>query len=429
MADLDLINANPGDVVVSLADVLELLQSALNSAELQELSTELIARRTTFVQAGDVITAELMNQMLADIGNLQARVADLENGVPSQEAPKIIFVNPNNGVRIGETLTVIGDNLAPATLTSVRIGNRVVTAFGGSSQGKKLTFIVPPMLGIGENGADVTLEISNNFGSDDILVHVLPSVPQDLTANITLTYSDIPEEELQPNTTYPVTLQLSAFTTLEADFEISTIIDGDAGWSAVVDGDEIITIPRSSQNAFITDIVLLVTAGPSGSASLSVRIEAVDYPDQNRTSTGLPLVIGDTPEVNTDIALSAQNIPPANFNAATNTFLLSQSQIVPFVLQFSIVLYPQETGESDADFIAKNTYTFSAPTITPQGPWSLTHQLPQTVIATPTTQLVSFTFQLTRGSSPLTTSQLRFQASRNGSDEPPFELLYSLTNA
>ena len=142
MPELNLLNANPGDVVVPLADVLELLQSALNSSELQELTTELIARRTTFVQAGDVITAELMNQVLADIGNLQARVAELENGIPSQEAPRIFFVDPNTGVRIGETLTVIGENLAPSNLTSVRIGNRTVSAFSGSSQGKSLTQVL-----------------------------------------------------------------------------------------------------------------------------------------------------------------------------------------------------------------------------------------------------------------------------------------------
>ncbi|MCR6650129.1 MAG: hypothetical protein NVV73_00910 [Cellvibrionaceae bacterium] len=429
MAELNLSNANPGDVVVPLADVLELLQTALNTAELQQLSTELIARRTTFVQAGDVITAELMNQVLADIGNLQARVADLENGIPSQEAPRIIFVNPNTGVRIGETLTVIGENLAPANLTSVRIGNRAITAFSGSSSGKTLAFAVPPMLGISQNGSDVLLTISNDFGSDDILVRVLPSLPQNLTANMVLTYVDFPQEELEPNTTYTVTLRLSAFTTLEADFAILPSLDGDAGWSVVVDGDDTITVPRSQQQPFITDIDLLVTTGASGSASLTVQVEAVEYPDQNRTSTGLPLAIGDTPEVNTDIALSAQNIPPGSFNTATSTFLVNQGQTVPFVLQFDIEFYPQETGESAADFAAKNTYVFDAPSITPTGPWSLTHQLPQTVVATPSMQLVSLSFQLTRGSGPITTSELRFQASRNDADQPPFELLYNLTNA
>lgn len=428
MPALNLLNANPGDVVVPLADVLELLQSALNAAELEELSTELIARRTTFVQAGDVITAALMNQVLADIGNLQARVAQLENGIPSQAAPRIFFVNPNTGVRIGETLTVVGENLAPANLNSVQIGNRTVTAFSGASQGKSLTFIVPPMLGISQGGTDVMLVITNDFGDDDILVRVLPSLPQELIANMILTYTNFPEEILTPATSYPVTLNLSAFTSLAADYEITASLDGNADWTVEIQGDSTITIPQSQQIAFTTSVNLLVTTGATGSANLTVRVEAVDHPDQNQTSAPLPLAIGETPEVNTDIALSAENIPPQNFTAATRTIRLNQNQTMNFALQFSVVFRPQETGESQAQFEAKNTYTFAAPTITPPGPWSLTNQTQQIVVANSPGELVDFAFQLTRGTAAVTESTLLFIATRNGSTEPAFELSYTLTN-
>ncbi len=427
MPELNLVNANPGDVVVPLADVLELLQSALNSAELQQLSTDLIARRTTFVQAGDVITAELMNQVLADIGNLQARVAELENGIPSQEAPRIFFVNPNTGVRIGETLTVVGENLAPANI-HVQIGNRAVAAFNGSSQGKTLTFVVPPMLSIPQGGADVMLVITNDFGDDDILVRVLPSLPQELIANLRLRYTDSPEEALTADTPYPVTLNLSAFTSLAADFEISASLDGDDDWTVEIQGDSTITIPQSQHAEFTTDINLLVTTGAAGSANLTVHVEAVDHPDQSKTSAPLPLAIGDIPEVNTDISLSEQNIESQNFDAATNTIRLNQGQTMHFGLQFSIAFHQQENGESQAQFEAKNTYTFSTPTIIPPGPWSLTNQTEQIVVANRPGKLVDFAFQLTCGTGAAIASELRYLVSRNGSSEPPFELSYTLTN-
>ena len=428
MPELDLLNADPGDVVVPLADVLELLQSALNNEELNDLSSLLISRRITNVQSGDVISAQLMNQVLSDIENLQARVTELENGIPSQAAPRIFFVEPNDGVRIGETLEVVGSNLAPNSLTRVRIGNREVTAYNGSSQGKLLSFSVPPMIGIPGAGAEVSLLVENEFGSDTIMVNVLPSVANDLTANLTLGFTDFPDQELEPDTEYAITARLSAITSIDAEYDITALLSGGSDWSVAVEGSDTIFIPESRNGAFVTDIELLVTTGASGSATLTVSVVATEHPDQNRSSTPLPLAIGAAPEVNTDVVLSAQNIPPTNFDLPSNTFLVGTGETVPFLLQFGLAFYPQDDGESDEDFAAKNTYTFDAPTINPPGPWSLNHPLPQTVIADSPGELASLAFQLSLTTGTSSASELQFLVSRNGSTEPPFELIYTLTN-
>lgn len=296
----DLYNAHPGDIVVPLSDMLDLLASRLSAAELDELSQTLISRRTTEVAAGDVITAELMNQLLADIGNLQTRIAVLESGIPSIDRPQIILVEPNDGVRIGEQLSVYGQNLSLAQLTSVVIGNRKVNAFSSASNDKLLAFTVPSISGIpeGENGANVSLVVTNEFGSDDYTVKVLRAESTDLVANLILTNEGFPEGVIDAGVTYDFEFKITAATNLTESYTIEAHVEGDSGWTHKLDnGDtsKVITIEKTVQAPEEIVVNSTVKAGTSGSVNVYISIQSDNFPAITKSSPSITLAINETP--------------------------------------------------------------------------------------------------------------------------------------
>jgi len=413
----DLSNAHPGDVVVPLSDMLDLLASRLDEDELETISEELIRRRTTEVAAGDVISAEMMNQILADVANLQTRVMILESGIPDVDRPQIVLVNPRDGVRIGEQLEVSGFNLAPGQLTSVHMGNRSVSVFSSASHDKLLVFDVPPILGIPEDGDDVKLEITNEFGSDDIMVNVLRSENTELSVAITLAYQSIPTEELEADTDYTVTVRISARTSLSAEYIITPSVDN-SDWSVVLnEASNRIVIPQSQPLPFVIDVDAIITTGSSGSANFSMRIEAVGHQDQYGQSEPLALAIGDEPEVNTEITFQAPELAPENFDPATGNILLDAGGTVIFGV--------------NSILSALGTYDISVPEILNDGDgvWSAVLLSPEITLADEEDEIHQNVIQLQLAlGAPVSTpiAQLRFTMSRQGSSEPPAEFINNI---
>jgi hypothetical protein len=417
MATLDLNNAHPGDVVVPLSDMLDLLSSRLDASELEALSSELILRRTSEVRAGDLITAELMNQILADVANLQARLMLLEEGIPSQSSPQIVLVNPNNGVMIGSQLQVSGFNLAPDQLTSVRMGGRPVTVFSTASHSKLLAFDVPPILGIPPEGAEVNLVITNAFGSDDIMVEVLRSQATELSVDITMLYTNIPTETLEPNTEYTFTVSISALTSMASQYILIPNIDNPDWSTRLVSSSNRITIPTSQPTPFEFDVDVIVTTGDSGSAEFYLRIEADGQSEQFGESSPLSLEIDEVTEVNTEISFGTVEISPSNIDAATGNLQLVAGGNVVFRV--------------NAIFGAVGNYTVSTPQIinNTSNRWSAQLLSPQNPVADAVGEIHQnfIRLQLAAGA-PLTTpiAQIRFEVARIGSTEPPAEFIRSL---
>lgn len=414
---VDLNNAHPGDLVVPLSDMLDLLSSRLDASELEALSAELILRRTAEVRAGDLITAELMNQILADVANLQARLMLLETGIPAEGRPQIVLVNPNNGVMIGAQLQVSGFNLAPDQLTLVRMGGRAVTVFSSASHSKLLAFTVPPILGIPAEGAEVNLEITNAFGSDDIMVRVLRSQATELSVAITMSFIEIPTGALEANTDYNITVRISALTSLAAQYILMPTIDNPDWSTRLENNSNRITIPASQPEPFQIDIEVIVTTGATGSANFSLRIEADGQPNQNGVSSLLPLEIDAVTEVNTEISFQAPEINPVNIDTATGNLQLVAGNFVVFAV--------------NAILGAVGNYSISTPEIinNTANRWSAELLSPQSTLADGAGEIHQniIRLQLAAGA-PLTTplAQIRFEMARQGSTEPPAEFIRSV---
>jgi len=73
-------NLSAGNIVVPLSSIIDQLRGKLTSAEIDNLLAALIAQRKSQVLPGDLITADLMNQILQDIQDLNTQIAQLVGG-------------------------------------------------------------------------------------------------------------------------------------------------------------------------------------------------------------------------------------------------------------------------------------------------------------------------------------------------------------
>src|SRR6185369_17461139 len=60
------------------------------------------------VMPGDLITAELMNQLIANVADLQNRIAKFDGVITASGKVEIIEPNPSRTFRIGDRLSIVG---------------------------------------------------------------------------------------------------------------------------------------------------------------------------------------------------------------------------------------------------------------------------------------------------------------------------------
>jgi hypothetical protein len=164
--------AIPGNLVVPLSTILDQLKDQLSSAEIDALLSAIISRKKTEVKPGDLITAELMNQILNDLADLNLRVAQLEAGVSSTRIPIIDRLVPTVQ-RVGGTLTVIGRNFnTPPDANTVAIAGFPIERFQSSPDGE-LVFGIP-FIDIPGGTLDTTVMVKTERGSDSAPITLLP---------------------------------------------------------------------------------------------------------------------------------------------------------------------------------------------------------------------------------------------------------------
>lgn len=305
----------PGNLVVSMSEILGLLKTRLSQSEIDDLIRLVISKRKLEVRPGDVIEASLMNQMLTELADLQTRVAVLEGIEPGVGIPKIVMVQPDGSIKMGEEIRVIGFNLNPNQLTSVTVGNSPVRSFGAGSHDRLLIFDIPPILGVPSGGATALLKVTNKYGSDALSLWVLPSEHTTLSTTFFLTFPQVPSEKLKANKSYEYRLGIEAFTSMAETYTITPTIDA-VGWKAEMkDGATEIFIPKSQPQSSKQEVVVIVTTGASGKANLSLKIASKNFPSEWGESESLPLEIDQlTPQPNTEITFTK---PPNVFPSSS----------------------------------------------------------------------------------------------------------------
>ena len=116
MAQSTITSATPGNMVVPLSAIIDQLQGRMSAADLNALLLAVVGQRKSEVRPGDLITAEFMNRVLAQIEDLSSRVAFLEGTLGKQDSVVITALVPQDGnVKVGEQIRVIGKNASKKT--------------------------------------------------------------------------------------------------------------------------------------------------------------------------------------------------------------------------------------------------------------------------------------------------------------------------
>jgi len=132
-----------GKISVPMSSILDALEGVLTEAERTALFEQVIGLNPAGVAPGDLITAELFNQVLSDINDLSIRLSALEGAAG---APIIDLLNPSKTVAVNTILKVTGRNFnSEPRFNVVKIGSVEITQFRADSTPTELIFMVPDM--------------------------------------------------------------------------------------------------------------------------------------------------------------------------------------------------------------------------------------------------------------------------------------------
>jgi hypothetical protein len=146
------------------------------------------------VQPGDLIRAEIWNEILKAIADHEARIEKLEGQKPPETDAVVIDKISKRTIRVGEQLTVTGRNFGWTTgATVVYVGDNLITAFVSGSN-TELVFTIPEIGDLPSTGAPFDLAISNATTTDTETINVLPrATPTEGDVSISYVGTDPPK--------------------------------------------------------------------------------------------------------------------------------------------------------------------------------------------------------------------------------------------
>jgi hypothetical protein len=214
---------NPGSIVVPLSAIIDQLQGKLTSNDINALLYAIIGGRTQHVNAGDLITAELINQVLGDISDLQLRVTQLESGGAS--TPGLLLFRPVDGAqfKVGEDMVLEGRNLGFVNgSAAVSVDGIPANEFRPGSNDEKITVKVPGVPVSTAEGRDVLLVVSNGTTSAIRTIRVRPA--QDLAGAIDVTWVNVTPNPIVPGGIATFEFVLHSRANLDASWALSPVI-------------------------------------------------------------------------------------------------------------------------------------------------------------------------------------------------------------
>ena len=272
--------ANAGTISVPMSSVLDALKDKLSEAERTALFEQLIGFRATRVAPGDLITSTLFNQILSDIDALAIRISELEAGTDTRPKKPVITQIFPQLVRTGQEITVIGENLQPGLLNRIEVEETPIPLdrIKPGSGPTRLVLNAPAIIGLPASGSTVIIAISNPAGTGQGSYIQLPAISAQLQATFSANLKSVaPVEEIKPDKAYTYTFELNIRSSHEERFMLVAQID--PGWKAVIEGSNEFEVPSvATSDEFKTTKVITVTTGTGGSATLNLKLKAMNFP-------------------------------------------------------------------------------------------------------------------------------------------------------
>ncbi|MBX3628685.1 MAG: hypothetical protein KF908_02005 [Nitrosomonas sp.] len=305
MANSTITTANAGNMVVPLSAIIDQLKGKLNNTEIEVLLSAILSQKKTEVRPGDLITVELMNQILNDLADLNLRVAQLEGGVSTGLAPIIDQIIPAVQ-RVGGTLAVIGRNFnTPPERNTVEIAGFPIERFQSSPDGE-LVFGIPRIDIIGEK-LDTKVSVQTERGSASKTITLLPRL---ITPEGFVSFTEDPANSSLPVITSPGTYDIGFMVNSQTSVDESYVITAgyidvagsftaqqwkDATTLKTATGDTIaetpLKLPAFSPVKIVVRIVLPAGATANTTvAKLSLRAKSVNN-DAGLSKNSDPLII------------------------------------------------------------------------------------------------------------------------------------------
>ncbi|GAA0331805.1 hypothetical protein GCM10009087_47480 [Sphingomonas oligophenolica] len=295
---------DPGTIAVPMSSILDALEGVLTDEERTALYEQLVGLRPSTVAPGDLITAELFNQVRSDINDLVRRVTLLESA--SNTTPKLPIIHQivPQIVHSGDQLMVLGENLNPELLNRIQVNDTPVAIadlLTGSGP-TQLIFAAPGIIGLPPAGTVVILTISNAAGSAQATYTQLPGISSNISVNVGFVpKSFTPNQSLAPTTDYAFTYELQIHSSQDETFQLVPHIEG--GWTATVkDTDQIPATAASAVNGLTVQKVITVhtPANGGGAGNLVLELKGTKFPGFTQSSQPLPLALGTKPVLPSD---------------------------------------------------------------------------------------------------------------------------------
>jgi hypothetical protein len=321
-----------GDLVISVSEIFDRLQTKVDPNTLEQLLRDILAGRRDQVRPGELITAELINQILAELESLQVRVTKLEAGVVVTPVPvptpvEITDITPHGTRTVNDEITVVGKNFVmPVESNQVKVGNKSILLFKSGNDPGHLIFDIPDLtsLNLNPNGSPVGVSVTNKNGtaSRDVQIKPLPTFPK---GTLTVQYSHAPIVPLVGGETAPT---IKAATNYDFIFTVTTNVDKAAtyilkptmigtGWIAQVldDADHAVTqipIPGGPMQTLVR-VRISTPAGGVGSLSSSLTLEVTESSGAGGVPPGsnqFPIGVGQpVPAPNTAVSIGLRSLP------------------------------------------------------------------------------------------------------------------------
>jgi hypothetical protein len=302
--------ASPSDIVVPFSEIADRLRASVSPDILDQILRDIIARRRREVRPGELITADFMNLILAQLESLETRVTALEagagGGATTSLPPVITEVRPSE-VQIRHQVEVLGRNFPSSPAEgSADVGGAPVNRFISASP-SRLVFEIPPT--ITPLPKDVNVTVRNGLLSASSRIRVIPErvIPEGamMISDKTPELDTIVEGGL-----VTFVFELDSQTTIPEDYRLEVRYTDATGRASVADWSRstnlsLLTgrpvpspIRIEPRNPVRVNVNITV---PTGANSVNLALRAVSLNNDaqlSTTSTAIAITVGAAPEHN-----------------------------------------------------------------------------------------------------------------------------------
>lgn len=300
-----------GDLVISVNEIFDRLQTKVDPNTLEQLLRDILAGRRYQVRPGELITAELINQILAELESLQVRVTRLEatgssTGTSPLPTPVITEVRPSE-VQIRHQVEVLGRDFPdPVDEGTADVDGARILRYISTSP-TRLVFEIPPTISPLPKDVDVTVRNGGRSGKSRIRV-----IPERVIPEGRIVIADKTPElgTILVGRPFTFVFELDSQTTIPEDYRLevrytdavgtATLADWSRGTTLTLLTGRAVPIPMTIARLSPVRVNVNITI-PAGATSVNMALRAVSVNNDaalTTASTSLPIRVGSSQTVN-----------------------------------------------------------------------------------------------------------------------------------